>query len=516
MKYLIIFLWFILFSKKLFFWVWLWQLKEYHIGRFKAHFQTDKGKKIINKYLLIVKTALTFGLFFHYNFFVYVLTLVFLAEILKSFYSRSFKIPVITKKTSLILGAGFVLEILIIIYFSILPDRIFYIALLTLNILSPLFFSGLIFSFEPFAVFWRNKTIKKATKKIKDFKELKVVGITGSYGKTSTKEFLAEILSDKFKVLKTKEHQNSEVGVSRCVLEDLKPEHQVFLCEMGAYAKGGIRFLADIVKPKIGILTGINEQHLATFGSLENIIKTKYELIENLPDDGVAIFNGNNKYCLGLYERTKILKKISGKDITAKNIKLEKEFIFFNVSDGKESESFRINLSGEYWIENLLLAILAAKELGMTLREISIASRKIKPFPRAAKLIKTKEGFNIIDATYSANFNGVVSHLEYLKVWSGRKIIIMPCLIELGEAAKEIHFKIGAKIGETCDLAIITTKDFFEEIKKGAIKKGMKEEKILFMESPKDISEKIKDFSGKEDVILLESRVPKKLFDFLK
>jgi len=515
MKYLIIFLWFLLFSKKLFFWVWLWQLKEYHVGRFKAHFQTEKGKKIINRYSLIAKTLLAFGLVFDYIF-VYVLAFVFLAEIFKNLYSRNFRIPVITKKTSIILGTGFVLEILIIIYFSILPDKIFYIALLTLNILSPLFFSGLIFAFEPAAVFWRKKTIKRATQKIESFRDLKVIGITGSYGKTSTKEFLAEILSDKFKVLKTKEHQNSEMGVSRCILEDLKPEHQVFLCEMGAYKKGGIKMLADIVKPKIGILTGINEQHLATFGSLENIIKTKYELVESLPLEGIAIFNGSNKYCSDLYEKTKVLKRISGKDIMVKEIKKEKEFISFNVSDGKDSENLRVNLLGEYWIEDLLLAILAAKELGMTLKEISIASKKIKPFPRAANLIKTKQGFNIIDATYSANFNGVISHLEYLKVWAGKKLIVMPCLIELGEAAEEVHFKIGEKIGEVCDSAIITTKDFFKEIKMGAVKKGMKEEKFLFMENPKEIFEIIKEFSGKEDIILLESRIPKKLFYFLK
>ncbi|GAI48689.1 unnamed protein product, partial [marine sediment metagenome] len=150
------------------------------------------------------------------------------------------------------------------------------------------------------------------------FKNLLVVGITGSYGKTSTKEFLATVLSKRFNVLKTKEHQNSEIGISRCILNELKPEHKVFIVEMGAYGKGGIKLLCDIAKPKIGILTGMNEQHLALFGSQENIIKTKYELIENLPSDGMAIFNGNNKYCSELYGKTNIsLKKITNYDIWA-------------------------------------------------------------------------------------------------------------------------------------------------------------------------------------------------------
>ncbi|MCX6764293.1 MAG: Mur ligase family protein [Candidatus Nealsonbacteria bacterium] len=486
MKYLIIFLWFLLFFKKLFFWVWLWQLKEYHVGRFKAHFQTTKGKNIINKYLLIAEAVLILGLFF-YDFFVYVLVLVFLAEILKSFYSRDLRIPVITKKTSLILGAGFILEILIIIYFSILPDRIFYIALLTLSILSPLFFSGLIFSFEPFAIFWRNKTIKKATQKIKEFKNLKVIGITGSYGKTSTKEFLAQILSEKFKVVKTKEHQNSEVGVSRCVLNDIKAEHQIFICEMGAYQKGGIKLLCDIVSPKIGIVTGVNEQHLATFGNMENLLSAEggKELIDSLPKEGVAFFNEKNEYCRDLYEKSTIRKILYGREAA---------------------------FSGG---ENILGAMAVAKEIGMKDEEIFSVVKKIKnKFPGIE--IKKISNLNIIDATYSANPNGVLAHLEYLKSFKGKRVIIMPCLIELGEKAKEIHFKIGEKIGEVCDLTIITTEDFFEEIKEGAMKKEMKEENILFMESPKEIFERIKNFSNKEDVILLESRIPKKLFNFFK
>ena len=139
----------------------------------------------------------------------------------------------------------------------------------------------LILSFQIPSALWRKNLINKAKQKRLKFKNLLVIGITGSYGKTSTKEFLATILSEKYKVLKTKEHQNSEVGVSQCILNDLKPEHEIFVCEMAAYNRGGIKLLCDIVKPKIGILTGINEQHMATFGSQENIIKTKYELIES-------------------------------------------------------------------------------------------------------------------------------------------------------------------------------------------------------------------------------------------
>lgn len=514
MKFLIAILWFIVFTKKLFFWVWIWQLKEYHIGRFRAHLRTDKGKKIVNKYLLIVKLILIPGLFFYFYFFFFLFLLIFLAEILSGFvhlFKRTLKIPVLTKKTFLLLGAGFILEILILLYISSFPDGLFYLSLLSFDILAPLIFSCLILALEPIAILWRRKIIRRATRRRERFKDLIVIGITGSYGKTSTKEFLYTILKENFRVLKTKEHQNSEVGISRCILNDLKPEHQIFICEMGAYKKKGIKLLAGIAKPKIGILTGINEQHLATFGSLNNIIKTKYELIESLPRDGLAIFNGNNTHCIDLYNRTNISKRLTRRDIWADNIGMEREFISFQVRTRGDSAGFRVNLLDKHWVENILLAVQVAKELGMSLEEISEACQKIKPLSGTMKLIRTDEGLNVIDATYSANPSGVISHLDYLKIWPGRKVIIMPCLIELGSSSQEVHQKIGEKINEVCDLAIITTKECLKDVKGKT-----KPDQVLFTEDPRDILNKVREFSDKEDVILLESRVPKKLLNLLK
>jgi len=513
MKYLIIVLWFLIFGKKMLFWIYLWQLKEYQLTRFKAHFQTSQGKRTIINYLLISKLILSPFLFFYFYYFFWALFLIFSIEaFIFSFrlFKNNFKRPVFTKKIISIAAGGFILEILILYRLFFQPENIFYFSLLILDISAPLFFSGLVFIFEPIAIFSRKKTIKKATQKRKQFKNLTVIGITGSYGKTSTKEILSTILSEKFKVLKTKEHQNSEMGISRCILNDLNFDHQIFICEMGAYKKGGIKLLTDIVQPKIGILTGINEQHLATFGSLENIIKAKYELIENLPFDGLAVFNGSNKHCFSLFEKTNLPKKITNKDILAENVRVEKEFIYFRIRINNEAADFKINLLGSYWIENILLAILTAKELGMSLEEISQNCLKIRPLSGAMRLVKNPNGLNLINATYSANPNSVISHLDYLKVWPGKKIIIMPCLIELGKASKEIHQKIGKAIEETCDLAIITSQECLESLKVSVISK-----KILFLEKPKDIYDKIKEFSGQEDVILLESRLPKELISLL-
>jgi UDP-N-acetylmuramoyl-tripeptide--D-alanyl-D-alanine ligase len=300
---------------------------------------------------------------------------------------------------------------------------------------------------------------------------------------------------------------------------------------MGAYSPGGIKFLANIAQPKIGILTGINEQHLATFGSQEKIIKTKYELIEFLPNEGLAVFNGDNYYCRHLYENTKIAKRIvfseipkdfpvikywMWRDLWAEDIQVEKEYLEFKLCSKDKKIPLKVNLLGKHNIPNLLMAAVVARRLGLELEEVIEKIKKIKPDLSPLKLIKTKTGLNIIDSSYSANPNGVIADLEYLKVWKGKKAIIMPCLIELGERAKEVHFRIGQKIGEVCDLAIITTKDCFKEIQKGAESKGMERNKVVFLNQPRKILEKTKNFRGGENIILLEGRIKEEIKEILK
>jgi UDP-N-acetylmuramoyl-tripeptide--D-alanyl-D-alanine ligase len=510
--------------KSILFWLYLWQLKEYHIGRFVDHFRTEKGKRIFLNKVFLSKIILLLLFVFvpplRWMTLWLILFLYFL-EFLKFLYDFSKKQilkPIFTPKIVYLFSFGF---LFILFYLSaFFQNKEFLIFwLLVFDILSPAIFSGIVLIFQPAAFLLRSSIIQKAKKKREKFKDLLVIGICGSYGKTSTKEFLATILEEKFpgKVLKTKEHQNSEIGISKCILEDLKENHKIFIVEMGAYNKGGIKLLCNIVKPKIGIITGVNAQHLALFGSMENLISAEggKELIESLPEDGLVIFNGENEILRKIYQETKKKKRIVGVskkefDLWAGNIKVKKEVLFFQVftKDG-EIANFNLNLIGAQNIQNLLLAICCAKELGMNLEEISRAAKKIRQEQSGVKLIKTKDGLNIVDATYSANPDSVISHLEYLKVWPGKRVIVMPCLIELGLASKEIHKKIGKKIYEVCDLAIIITKDRFKEIKEGA------KEKAIFLEKPKEIFERIKEFNGENDIILFEGRLSKEFLNLI-
>jgi len=553
MLFLLSTFWFIRETKAILFWLYLWQLKEYHIGRFLDHFRTEKGEKLLINKLIFLKILLFLaflltlfvwspvvfrvsvqyhpllpyvfqeagGLIFGLSLiFLFVLYLLETGKFLTDYFQKKLIKPVLTKKTAFLISVALVLEILFLfILFQYIEEIIWYaLGILVFDILTPLIVSAIVLIFQPLAVLGRNQIIRMAKEKRAQFKELLVIGIAGSYGKTATKEFLATILSERFKVLKTAEHQNSEVGVSLCILNDLKPEHEIFIVEMGAYNRGGIKLLCDIAKPKIGVITGINEQHMATFGSQENIIKGKYELIKSLPEDGLAIFNGDNEYCFELYKRTLIKKRVYGLqssisglplDILAYNVRAEKDFITFRVALRDELADFKVNLMGFQNISNVLAVVICARELGMTLEEISKACVDIKPQQSGMQLKKGIDGLNIIDATYSANPDGVLSHLEYLKIWPQKKVIVMPCLIELGKASKKVHKRIGQKIGEVCALAIITTKDRFEEIQEGVGSKA------LFIENPKEIFEKLKSFCNPGDLILLENRVPSQLVSLL-
>lgn len=509
--------------KSIFFWFYLWQLKEYHIGRFIDYFRTEKGKRVLFRKIQVFKIFLILFLIF-FKFFwpvLFFLTLcLYILETLKIIFDllkKRFLKPIFTPKAIFLTSFSFFFTLFyLFIFFG--KSFLSLFSLLIFDILSPGIFSGILLVFQPLAAFFRFSVIKKTIRKRNKFKNLVVIGITGSYGKTSTKEFLAAILEEKFpgQVLKTKEHQNSEVGISKCILENLNENHKFFIVEMGAYNKGGIKLLAKIVKPQIAILTGVNEQHLALFGSMENLISAEggKELIESLPENGLVIFNGENEILRKIYQDTKLKKRIVGInkknfDLWASNIKVKKEVLFFQVfSKDGDFADFNLNLIGTQNIENILLAACCAKNLGINLKEISKVCQKIKQEQTGVKLIKTKSGLNIVDATYSANPNGVISHLEYLKIWPGKKLIIMPCLIELGRASTEIHERIGKKIGEICNLAIIVTKEKFKEIKKFA-------PQAIFLEESNEIFDKIKEFKGANNIILLEGRLPKDLLKLI-
>ncbi|MEK9153490.1 MAG: UDP-N-acetylmuramoyl-tripeptide--D-alanyl-D-alanine ligase [Patescibacteria group bacterium] len=484
-KIIIVVFWFLVFTKIFLFWLWLWQLKNYHLGRFQAHFERQKIKKLLAVWY-------------------------------------RFKLPLATKKTILIAGLWFLGQG---IFFGLIysqPDSLFRLLILLWLFFLPIIASVFILIFQIPAWLWQVYMMKKAQAKRASHKNLTVIAITGSYGKTTTKDFLLAMLSEKFSCLATEKNNNAEIGVAQTILNRLKDEHQILIAEVGAYQRGKIKQVCAMLKPQIGILTGINEQHLATFGSQENIIKAKFELIGALPEQGTAILNGDdeklsiiNYQLSNLQVKSKIFCSSETRaDIWAEDIKIEKEKVSFTAfSQDGDKARFEINLIGRQNIINVLMAAAVAKTLGMTMAEIALACQKI----RQHSLKQGINGLNLLDYTYSANSSSIIAHLDYLKTaWpQARKIMVMPCLIELGSASKAVHYKIGQAIGQVCDSAIITTPDRFRDLKQGALAGGLTTDKILLLAKPEQILEKIKTIAHPNDIILLESRVPSALLSLL-
>ncbi len=529
----LIFLWIVVSVKQILFWVYLWQLKEYHIPRFIDHFRTAKGKELLFNKLRIAKIILLFSPGFVYYYFteymdyfavlfLYLLFSIYLVEDIlftKQILRKSAKKPKFTKKSAFLVLVCLIFIALFLVVVESMVD------LLILDIILPIIISGIVLCFQPFVVWVRKGILTKAGKIILQNSNLKVIGITGSYGKTTTKEFLATILASKFKVLATQEHKNSEMGIAQTILNDLKLEHEFFIVEMGAYKKGGIKLLCDMVHPEIGIVTGVTVQHLSLFGNLDNLLSAEggRELKSALPLHGFMVVNGENKYCIDLYKKINIKKLIYTEegnkidsDIFAKEIEVTKDKLsFVAITRDKQMAHFEVNILGKHNLQNLLGAILTAKKLGMSLEDISQACRDIKPEQAGVTAKIGINNINIIDSSYSSNPDGALADLETLKLFSGKKIVVMSCLIELGKQSAQEHYKIGRRIGEVCNLAIITTKDKFEEIKKGAVDGGMEARNILFIENPQEIFHKITTFCIDGDTVLLEGRVPDKLIKLL-
>lgn len=532
-------LWFAWMLKYISFWTYLWQLKDYHIGRFLDHFKTAKGKKILFDPLRIIKAItlvlflvfpLSFEIWFYIIFALYLLDF---AVFMKSIFNKTLKRPVVTVKTILLGFISFLLVIFFLTWVNALSNNLQPIILIAGDILTPIIISIIILLLQPLSVIVRKNTLKRAKGKMEEIKRisnLKVIAITGSYGKTSTKEFLSSILSKKYKILKTKDHQNSEIGVANCILNDLNSSHEIFIVEIGAYNKGKVKEVCNIVKPNTGVVTGVNSQHLALFKTMENLLSAEGggELKDLLPKNGTLIVNGDNKYCLDLYKKdpfdhpkNKKIYSLQNKeinaDIWADDITIQKDFVSFVATDKTgEMTHFDVKVLGKHNVQNLLAAILTAKEAGMNFGEISEACKKISPEQAGMILSKGKYDINIIDSSYSANPDGVAADLEYLNNFEGKKVIVIPSLIELGKKSAELHKEIGKKIGEICDLAIITSKDKFNEIKSGAVKYGMLEKNIIFCDKSEDIHSIITVFCKAGDTVLLEGRVPTKIIELLK
>jgi len=360
--------------------------------------------------------------------------------------------------------------------------------------------------------------LKKAERKMRRIRP-RVIGIAGSYGKTSVKHIIGSILSKKYNTLITRESYNTLMGVCKVINNELKEKHQVFVVEMGAYKRGDIKKICKLVNPEIGVLTGIGIQHLERFKTLENIIMAKSEIVENC--SSVAIINNDNELCRNLngiehrrQNKEHRIKRVGygtehraqkERVVIGEDIEVNSEGTRFSVFKTK----FKTRLLGRHNVLNILAGIAVALELKIEIEKIKEAVSELDFIPHRLQLIKSPNNVFILDDSYNSNPIGAGEALSCLSLFKGRrKILVTPGMIELGEIEDEENRKFGEKAGKTCDIVILVgekrTKPIFEGLKIS----GFKEENIIIANSLDDAKKRLESLITPGDCVLFENDLP--------
>ena len=524
--------------RNVFYHTFLWQLKEYRKDRYIAHLRSRQGKKLLFGLVTILKwilflfiVSIVFSPTSKFpnsliqgvtSFAYYSLWLIFIVEALlniRELRTRGWRIPIFTPKIVVILAFVFFLQ-----FGSLFSGLIFAPLILSPfldKILAPSVAFILLILNIPSALY-RKIIVIAAKKKIANCKDLKVIGITGSYGKTSTKEILSAILSENFSVLKTQEYQNTDIGVANTILRKLNTSHEVFVVEMGAYKQGEIKGISEIVHPEIGVITGISQQHLELFGSIENIIRTKFELIESLPQDGVVFLNGENVYLRDLVKRAnKYVKDVIYYRIDSyiSNTNLFKDKIDFTYIEEKKRYQMTAHILGIHLLENVLCAILVARKLGLSIVQIKNGLAKFFPSLQTMRPYQYSKQTTLVDNTFNTNQIGVLASLEYMKLYKGKKVLVFTPIIELGkEVSFTVHKELAKKISYMCDYFVLTNNNATLAVLNGIDSTSINKDKVrvlgpndtvrLIREEILGIPDSIVIFEGKEARASLKLLLP--------
>ena len=353
-----------------------------------------------------------------------------------------------------------------------------------------------------------------ALKKLNDKTNLIKIGITGSYGKTSSKNILNEILNAKYNSFATPKSFNTPYGLMNAINNYLDKFDNVFIAEMGACKIGDIKELCDFIKPSYGIVTKIGEAHLETFKSLENTTMEKMKLIESLPCDGIGILNADDERQVSylIKNNCKIIwigiDNIDKADVFARNIKIDNLKMSFDVEfKNKESYHFETSILGRANIYNILSAIALGRALGVTICDMQRVVKYLKPTEHRLS-IKKLGNITIIDDAFNSNPDGSKMALEVLDLMKGVKVIVTAGMIELGSKQYELNYLFGKFISEVCDYVILVGKEQTKPIYEGLIDNNYLKDKIYVINDVKESFEIINKIDGKNKYVLLENDLP--------
>lgn len=506
-------------------WLYWLQVKEYRLDRFFVLFETRGVVERLDLHFILLKSALLVGaLFYREAIFsgeqalliwaVAVLLLALDGRVFWDLIKHKLRRPQFTLRAKEIFATGILFTLVtatLTFYFDV-----FRILIAGEVVILASTFLGILWT-SPLVWLTKHREVARARQVLSRIKP-QVIGITGSYGKTTTKEFLTQLLSQKYSVAKTTGSENTEFGIARKTIKHVVPGIQVFVVEMGAYRRGEIKKLASIASPQMAIVTGIESQHLSLFGSLENIKRAKYELIESLPKNAFAVFNYSNPHCREMAGWARkagykvygysTLEAGSDADIQGRTVSANIDGVTFELKYNNVLKKFFAPLYGAHFVENLAGAILAARLMRVSWEDISRACRGLS-LPKKFMNVIQKKKTMLIDDSWNSTPKGFEAAINYLKLFPDKKIVVTPGIIELGDESARIHKDLG-KIMRGMDLVILTNSDFEKPILAGL---GHRE-KVVVADNTEKLKKALARIRGQK-AVLLEGRVPESFRKFL-
>lgn len=500
------------------FWVSLWQLKEYRWDRFSVHLKdTQQGIRAIFSFDVLLPV---FGIVIfivsifsdiiakYFPFVALAIFLILFSLIVRKIARKRLKKPVLTVKA---IGIT-VISLLILFLLALFSLTDLSVWLLLLLLITPFIVGFSVFLFAFPTEIYTDIYVQKAKEKRRKFPKLRVIAVSGSYGKSSTKEVIAQILSKKYQVVKTSFSNNTPLAIAKTILSDITKHTDFFVVELGAYKKGEIRQLAEMVGPTISVTTAISDQHLALYGSMQEVIDSEMELIHELPKNSLVLLNGNSEGILKMAEKIKhqnilwyqVAKRRGDRsDVTAHIIQTTAHGVVWMYKEKSFALKISSPLLGEHTVENILPGIILARHFGYSARDIQNAIATLSPLPKTMEMVILRSGVTAIDDTFNASPESVLSSLEYLKLFPKRKLYVLSPLIELGKMGKIRHQEIGQKLAGV-DYLFLTNKNYLSDITLGMREKNGKTR--IIVGSYTFLARKIKETLKKGDAIIFEGK----------
>lgn len=497
----------------------MYQLNSYRLERYWKFLKTQRkkifsGVTIIFIFVtLLISASYTIIMEFQFMFSL-VLWCFVIALRLRSIYlskEKTKKPLVYTQRVKRMVGVIIAINIIVILLLPFKTTSILWITLLMFSTPVVMLLANLIL--KPFESFLKNYYYKDAKRLLEEHKDLTVIGITGSYGKTSTKFILETILNQQFTTLVTPHSYNTTLGVILTVRNQLNRSTEVFVAEMGAKQKNDIKEICDLVNPDYGVITAVGPQHLETFGSLSNVIDTKFELMEAVAKNGKGFVNGDS---LNVREGMKRFDKVNyisygtneDNKVRIENVKQSIHGSEFTIVSQKGKQTYQSKLLGMHNILNIAGAVSVALELGMSYEKIAVGVKEIKPVEHRLEL-RHQGDYYILDDAFNSNPTGAKSALDVLNQFdSGKKIIMTPGMIELGNMDEELHIEFGKQIANVCDLVILIGENKTRHIVKGLKASNYNMDKVAVLKTVYDGFAYIRTIISKGDIVLIENDLP--------